>query len=542
MVAKSTVTSRKNCMVAFIFDSGEFNTPFYGAAAVEAILKGNELKANRSKIIVSVGDILSNDARIDIGPYVISDDLCSISWATVVKSEAHNSKKLFELHIGFKDCPFVVLMEDIEKIMVYKIDTRLHKECRAYIGVTSIDVESVDQRKQFWKNTIRLFSLEGEICTVFGEMEEGFAYEEKVIEGGYKIHYDGFMDDIETDNRTALFSTRQSSFIHHIEQLEWIDGKNDSDRGILKMNFALVKELEIAGVEIWKAIEDINRIYLRKSCDSIIVDYIFTSFYQAAQGIERLLKILVELIAYIDKNVDKRKTDNLLHGHNHIALADYLAKKDVIKFDSPCRKLLQILTKFYNVARYNRYIDTADDKLELALLQELGKPLKEEGFNEEFKKLYGKLLGKISRTSYKAINELSYKIGIFVYELNACSVACIVFWDSYQENLYKSLLEMNSAKMEMLWYLIYNGEQVREKYHQVNITPLSFDGSEINEFISGMINGDWFETDIQSFVEEEYCELQNKGKNKVKSRLDFFNYLFSRNGITECFRDNEFKD
>lgn len=87
-----------------------------------------------------------------------------------------------------------------------------------------------------------------------------------------------------------MFSTRQSSFIKSIDQLEEIDGKGDSDRGIMEMNFALVKELGISGVEIWKAVEDINRVYIAKEGKFASTDYIFTSLYQASQGFERILK------------------------------------------------------------------------------------------------------------------------------------------------------------------------------------------------------------------------------------------------------------
>ena len=91
--------------------------------------------------------------------------------------------------------------------------------------------------------------------------------------------------------------------------------------------------------------------------DYRIVDYIFTSLYQAAQGTERLLKIIVELIVYINKNDEKQKTDDLLYGHNHIALVDYIAMKGIIKFDSSCRNLLQVLADFYKDARYHASVD-----------------------------------------------------------------------------------------------------------------------------------------------------------------------------------------
>lgn len=528
--------NQKDCMVAFIFDSGKFTTVFYGDKGVELILKEPGLKRNQSKIVVSLGDIFKQEMCVDISPFVIRDELCSIKWEPVISSDRDfDSEGIFNVHRGLKDFPFVVLMEDIEVDLVKKIDKRLHKDCKAYLGVTSIDVESKDQRKQFWKDLIRSFSLEDEICTVFGEDEANYMYEETIKEAGYQVHYDGLPNDLEEANRANLFSTRQSSYIQKIAQLKYIKGSNDSDRGLLKMNSALVKEVEIAGVEIWKAIEDINKVYLTKDCKYTIVDYIFTSLYQAAQGTERLLKIIVELIVYINKNDEKQKTDDLLYGHNHIALVDYIAMKGIIKFDSSCRNLLQVLADFYKDARYHRYIDGNDDRLEISIIEKFGKELRSENFDEELKKKYGKILGKISRICYKTINKLSNKLGIFAYELNSFSVACIVFWDSYQENLYKSLLEFENAKKEILWYLICNGHNIRTRYPGINIPPLSFDGPGINTFITEMIKNKLCETDIHSHISEEYNELRSRDRDKWKERVEFLNYLFSDERVCDHF-------
>lgn len=525
MSSHNNVTDSR-CMVAFIFDSGKFNTYSYGDAAMKAILRGKELQRNQYRIIVSVGDVIKQGVFSDISPYVIFDELCSINWQPIVQSE-----KDVVMRAGIKDWPYAILMEDIEKAIIKKIDIRLHDECEAYIGVTSVDDKSVDQRKQFWKSLIRLFSLEGRICTLFGEAEDCFVYKCLVEEAGYEIHYDGFQRDLHTGNGVELFSTRQSSFIYKIKHLETVEGHNDSDRGIIPMNFALVKEVEIAGIEIWKAIEDINRVYLIKNCREIIVDYVFTSFYQAAQGIERLLKIMVELVVYSNKNDNKDKTDKLLYSHNHVALADYLAKKGIVTFDTTCRKLLQLLETFYNKARYNRYLDGHDDKMELDLLNCFGNNLREENYNEEFKKMYGKILGKVSRISYKTIHELSSKLGIFVHELNFSSVATIVFWDYYQENLYKSLLQLEKAKKELLWYLIFNGERIRKAICEIEFSPLSFDGPDIKAYILAMIRDDLAETEILAHIEEEYSELFLGDKEKAKQRQEYLNYLFSAYGV-----------
>lgn len=74
-----------------------------------------------------------------------------------------------------------------------------------------------------------------------------------------------------------------------------------------------MKEVEIAGVQICKAIEDISRSYIIKDSKNLVIDYIFTSLYQAAQGIERLLKISIELIFYGNERHDKEKVNKLLY-------------------------------------------------------------------------------------------------------------------------------------------------------------------------------------------------------------------------------------
>lgn len=81
-----------------------------------------------------------------------------------------------------------------------------------YLGVTSIDVESKDQRKQFWKDLIRSFSLEDEICTVFGEDEANYMYEETIKEAGYQVHYDGFCESHEKSINVFFDSTLLKKF------------------------------------------------------------------------------------------------------------------------------------------------------------------------------------------------------------------------------------------------------------------------------------------------------------------------------------------
>lgn len=499
----------KTYMLAYFFDSGKVGDSFYGNVIFEQIIKGKELTCNNYKTVFSVGDVLNDDIYDDISPFVINDDLCTVN----------------RQRERYLDCLFAVVIEDIEIEIAKKIDARLKTGCSAYIGVTSIDVESTDERKQFWKRLIRSFSIEGDTITCFGEEEKGFWYWEKAKVHGFRLNYDGFPDESECWNRRELFSTRQSSFISQKEQLQFIEGHNDSDRGILEMNFALVKEVEISGVQIWKAIEDINHAYIPKKSKNTIVDYIFTSLYQAAQGVERLLKILIELIVYENIDIDKVKTDKLLRSHNHVAMYEFVAKKKGLSFNKNCNSLLNILAKFYYSARYNRYSYSNDNVLELYLLQSFGKDLPEEDFDEKIKHLYGKSLGQIAHGIYKLIMSLSYELNIYVYELSAESVAQFVLYESCDEDIYEILKQIEQAKKEFLWYIIKNGNQFQSTKILDEIEPLSFDNVDVQAFLSDIITNENSCYMLYDFVDMAYDELVAENKTKWKERVNTIKYV-----------------
>ena len=280
------------CMVALLFDSGQIESGFYGEYIFENIVKGGEISKNSHKVVVSHGDIFSKQIYEDILPFTIRDDLCSIE----------------KEHDKCKGIIYSVLFEDISFKIAKEIDIRLKDEVSAYIGMTSIDYNSRDSRKQFWKSLIRAYSIEGKTIVCFGHKDEGFMFESKAKEYGFYVNFDNFFDDLDLSGKKELFSTRQSSYIKKFSQIKVVSGKSDSDRGILEMNYSLVKEVEISGVQIWKSIEDINRVYLIKNSTDFVVDYLFTSLYQASQGIERLLKISIELLVYGQK-YDKEKVE-----------------------------------------------------------------------------------------------------------------------------------------------------------------------------------------------------------------------------------------
>ncbi|MEG1726024.1 MAG: hypothetical protein RR313_11575 [Anaerovoracaceae bacterium] len=498
---KENILSHEYSMIALIFDSGKINNSFYGDAVFENIIKGKEITSNKRKIIFSIGDIFDRNVYSDISPFLIRDELCTIS-----KEQER-----------YEDILFAVLLEDIDKEIAINIDLRLKKEFTPYIGMTLVDRNSTDSRKQFWKHLVRRFSIEMETITYFGSEEEGFGYSRTAEQYGFRVNYDGFSDDGDGN----LFSTRQSTFIQNMEQLELIDGKNDLDRGILEMNFALVQEVNIAGVQIWKAIEDIDRPYIGKSDNRFTsTEHIFTSMYQAAQGIERLLKIIIELILYSKDDNNNRKVIELLLGHNHPAMLKYISENRTISLNKNCNRLLNTLSKFYSNARYHRFSYNDSNILELEFIREFGHDIEENNFNEQVKNLYGKALGQTAQALYKLIETLSTELNIYVYELSADTAARLCLKDYYGDNLYKTLLEIKQSKKELLWYLIKEGANLPETKLGNDIATLPFELCDISSYVYDMVTTPASSNLLHDFVSYSYDELVKENKSQWKERVE----------------------
>lgn len=510
-------------MIAFLFDSGKIEDSWYRNVIFTAIFRGKEVAVNSKKIIVSVGDVTDQQIYHDIRPFLIHNELC-----TVPKE------------IGkYKDYLYSVLLEDIDTEVAKKIDNRLKSEFDAYVGMTEVDPTSTDSRKQFWKSLIRLFSVECESITAFGMEDEGkFNYAETAKSLEYYVSYDNFsygLDGVAEE----LFSTRQSTIIHKVKQLEHTDGKSDADRGLWEMNFSLVKEVEIAGVEIWKAMEDINRVHLEKE-DGMFVpnvtDYLFTSLYQAAQGMERLLKILIELYAYgVTDNAELQKINKLLYSHNHLAMVDFLNDKVKLSLDANCKRLLSILDSFYSKARYHRYSYSADNTQELTLIRSFGKDIPAASFDCKVKVLYGKAMGKTAHTLYSHIMELCTKLNIYAYELNCDSTAKFAINSYFGENLYELLKRIELSKKELLWYLICEGDKLLVAEYKEKIPALPFEECDLPELLKDFINGENAGDRIYEFVDDQYNEIACEDKNAWKERVNAIDLLI---GNTDMMFDN----
>lgn len=504
-MSKNSQTNKELNVIAFLFDSGKIDNYSYGNVIFENFIKGKELVSNSNKIIFSYGDIFDKNIYDDINPFVIHNEIC-----TVEKCAKQ-----------YSDYVFAYVLEDIETHIAVNIDSRLKSTMPAYLGMTLIDVQSTDSRKQFWKDLIRGFSIERETITFFGQEEQGMPFDiEKIKAYGFKFNYDGFMDECECFNNGNLFSTRQSSFIKSMDQLKIINGKNDSDRGISEMNFSLVKEVEIAGVQIWKAIEDINCVYIPENGNDVVSDYIFTSLYQASQGTERLLKIIIELIAYNNDSIDKKHTNNLLLGHNHVEMFNFVSEITSLSLNKPCTKLLHNLFSFYSKARYNRFHYSSNNIIELELIRDMDRNINGEDYNEKIKHSYGKALSQTAQKFYNLIWELSHKLHMFVYELHSESVSNYVFNNCFGNDLYETLKRIELSKKEVLWYLMVNGYRHLDSQITSAFPTLLFDECEINYYIHDLITNGHSCNMLYEFVSDQYDEMIEQNKEKWKIRIE----------------------
>ena len=502
-------------IIIMLFDSGKINASFYGEKIFEKFIEGEEISQNPYKVIFSVGDLFDSNIYDDITPFLINDNLCTITPAN--------------LHIhGYM---YAILLEDITRKYAKIIDKRLKGDFSAYIGMTSVDINSSDDRKQFWKSLIRSFSIEYKTITAFGSIEEYyFHYSEVAEKHKFIINYDHF-PDIEDDKNKFLFSTRQSSFINSVKQLEFHKSHNDSDRGLSEMNYSLVREVGLAGTQIWKAIDDINKTTIPKEPPYYInTDYIFMSLYNAAQGVERLLKVSIELIMYGNTNDnEKQKSENILYSHNHLALINFIEKKEKIVLNKNSKKLLHILMDFYNKARYNRYKYSQNNTLELELFQSFGDKISQRNFDNAIKHLYGKALGDIAQTLYKLINDLSDRLNIYVYELDYNSVAHFSLSNYNGNDLYEKLKKHEQAKKELFWYLIKSGNELPIAKMASDIIPLPFDKSDLQEYINQIIYNNDGCGQLYDFVSEEYSQLINDNKVEWKNRIEAIDLLIGNN-------------
>ena len=66
-------------IIVMLFDSGKINSSFYGEKTFEKFIEGEEISHNPYKVIFFVGDLFDRNIYDDITPFLINDNLCTIT-------------------------------------------------------------------------------------------------------------------------------------------------------------------------------------------------------------------------------------------------------------------------------------------------------------------------------------------------------------------------------------------------------------------------------------------------------------------------------
>lgn len=238
---------KTNMIIAFIFDSGRLGDSFYGRVVFEHMLMAKEIASNTMKTVISTGDLSIYRTYIDIEPYLIKDENCTVE-----------IDKLDKTH-PFTDYPYCWIVEDIDISVAQSIDRRLKDTLPGYIGITKIDPLSENEYKQFWKKLPRTFAILGNKILVFHnpEITSPFIFEKLSKKLGYDVEYAPEAEYMPIENS----SVKQSSFVT-CEADRYIKtnkrSRSGAERDSMVMIFDLNKELHISGDFIWKSIVDIR--------------------------------------------------------------------------------------------------------------------------------------------------------------------------------------------------------------------------------------------------------------------------------------------
>ena len=525
----------------YIFDSGKLDTS-YGDVVFSSMLKNDEISNNTKKVIISIGDILINTRHVDIEPYVIHDKWCTID---LKKLNGNND---------FIDYPFCWAIEDLDEDIAKKLDQRLKDELNGYIGLSRIDPSLTDPRKQFWRSLIRSFSIYKKTITCFHDPEvtDIFCYNELAQKLNFEVVYAADAELCPVEDNPLL----QSSSILSEDDLRQkpfnpkTDKANGVDRDIMLLNFSLCKELEIAGAFIWKSIIELDKIHFQSADEKMIWDssdtfleYPFLTLYFSAQGIERLQKIIVELIIKLNhfKDDERNKPYELLMSHRHVALHDWIKNQISTPLSGSYGKLISIVETFYNKLRYGRYIDIPQEKKSEYELLYSFKGDTTESFDLSIKNTFGKNIGGLAKAYYDLIYDISSKLNIYVYELQNGSASVFVFsGNDKKPNLYQTYLQIKQSKKEALYWLLKAGSAF-PKYPWASSDPLGFDPEMMDTYLEEIINNPEIPQMLFDETDALFDELHSENSTEWQEHIEAVDAIIANTSV-QFFTDENDED
>ncbi|HMQ80937.1 MAG TPA: hypothetical protein PKE39_15980 [Ignavibacteria bacterium] len=289
------------------------------------------------------------------------------------------------------------------------------------------------------------------------------------------------------------------------------------------LNFNLGTELSVSGNFIYNGLKSLDNIEFFTEEPNV-----FEFLYNISVGIERLLKISVILIEN-ESYEDLKKLEKELKNHNHQLLINRLKKFEDIKIGKEHISFLDLLNKFYNDLRYDRYSISntnifVNEKTELMKYfnKYFGVEISEDDFfatpnSDEVKIKFGIMLGKICSLLYDLIVNKCSELNIYTYEQNSQSKSYKIFIRK-EYNFIKERL----ALKEMIIFLLNNNEDSELKKIVKTLKPIAFDNS-FQEVILGLEN-DIKKDNFIDQLEEVYEEINDVERENIIEIMDNPNY------------------
>ena len=305
-------------------------------------------------------------------------------------------------------------------------------------------------------------------------------------------------------------------------------------------NFALCKELEIAGKFIYDGMQDLNSML--NYCDD---EHIFCFLYKISVGIERLQKITYTLL----KNPSEEEYENFekeLITPSHGELQKKIKELSGIDFMPTHNSFIQMLDIFYKSYRYDRYILNTDLYGERNLFaQYITENLNKDDISidppfvtpveNSTKKYLGKIIGLIAQSYYELIHEKSNELNIYAYELNSCSKSMKIFHNNCNErNIQQQFVDEQIALKELLIFIVNTKDTSGFYDFLKEIPPLDIDINMVQEYIWEILKGNIPQTLIDE-VDFLYSETKDF---KIKDRIEMLGCI----GNPYCYFDDYDED
>lgn len=307
-------------------------------------------------------------------------------------------------------------------------------------------------------------------------------------------------------------------------------------------NFNMVAELDVAGEFIYDGIHTLNQMN-----DVGEESSVFSFLYHTAVGIERLQKIVIVLFEDID--LEKHKEfEERLKTHSHTKLNEQINKIIETKMLPRELALLQMLTVFYDSARYDRFnLDSDYSKVQEIFTDFITQQIEADKIqyhlftnkilvSSHIKEIIGRIIGSIAKKYYKLVRNACKKTNTYTYELRFGSKSEKIFRSTYAKNSLQKQKIMEKIAFKELIVCLRNSKEKHPILNYIDsIEPLDFDIALFNDYISEVSNGSIPQSLVDE-VESLYEDIDSY-KDRIE-QIDIIGNLdidFDQYPVHQCF-------